>query len=432
MTLGKGAKPVTSLVERFGQKADLGPCLVGQNLNLLVLRGFSNIQTLSCLSGPDVFDEVLNDRGTQRDLIKPHATECIEYAVGSTSVDNLADPRCFPEIILNARDRGVIEVYDLKDPERLIDFSSFSDPSEIDAKVVGLRILVDELSFPIPRFNPKISRVDGNHRLSGIDVNEILAGEDDDTDVVVPFSMLVGLETDQEVKLFRDINGEHKGMDVTHLMNISTRLEGDALMNDERRRHVWYARKLMEQNMAFAGKVFLGGSKSGVKQRDGQVPPLKLNTLASAIRIQLQLAHVTRSKNLGPEAMLLLLDNYWKAVRTTFPTEWADKRNYILLQSIGLNGFAELGAALLDNAVNTKKFQLDDFLAPLRAVREAVSLARDDEEWRGVAGAGGAKRVAQALIAAATGAEADRIRIENELGIVGDRANLSALDGDGG
>jgi len=421
---------MSTLVERFGQKADLGPCLVGTNLNLLVLRGFAKLQTLSCLSGPDVFDEVLNDRGTQRELIKPHATECIEYAVGAMSVDNLADPRCFPEIILNARDRGVIEVYDLKDPERLLDFSSFSDPSEVDAKVVGVRILVDELPFPTPRFNPKISRVDGNHRLSGIDVNEVLAGEEDDSDVVVPFSMLVGLETDQEVKLFRDINGEHKGMDVTHLMNISTRLEGDALMNDDRRRHVWYARKLMEQNMAFAGKVFLGGSKSGVKQRDGQVPPLKLNTLASAIRIQIQMAHVTRSKNISPEAMLLLLDNYWKAVRETFPTEWNDKRNYILLQTIGLNGFAELGAVLLDNAVNLKRFEKNDFSAPLRAVRDAVSLERNEESWRGVAGAGGAKRVAQALIAAATGTEADRILIESKLGVAGERTNLTSLDGD--
>lgn len=423
---------MTSLIERFGRRADLGPCIVGQNLNLLVLRGFAKIETLSCLSGPDIFDEVLNDSGTQRDLIRPHATECIEYAVGSVSVDSQADPRCFPEIILNARDKGAIEVYDLKDPERLLDFSSFADPSEFDTKLVGVRVLVDELPFPTPRFNPKISRVDGNHRLSGIDIDDVLAGEDEDSEVVVPFSMLVGLETDQEVKLFRDINGEHKGMDVTHLMNISTRLEGDSLVNDERRRHVWYARKLMEQNRAFAGKVFLGGSKSGVKQRYGQVPPLKLNTLASAIRTQLQLAHVTRSKNLGPEAMLLLLDNFWKAVSETFPAEWADKRNYILLQTIGLNGFAELGAALLDNAVTTKKFTTEDFLPPLRAAREAVSLARDDEQWRGVAGAGGAKRVAQALISAATGSEADRISIESQLGVAGGRSNLSALDSDDG
>ena len=417
-----------SLTSIFGPKVDLGYCLIGQNLNLAVLRGFAPVSTLSCISGPDVFDSELNETGTQRELNRPHASECMDYAVGSASVETGTDPRAFPEVILNARDRGVVEVYDIEDSDRLLDFSSLTQVSEFDTRIVGVRVLTDALTFPIPQFNPQISRVDGNHRLSGVDIDEILAGEQVDADVSVPFCLLVGLETDQEVKLFRDINGEHKGMDVTHLMNIATRLEGDELATDEKRRHVWYARKLMESSRAFAGKVFLGGSKSGVKQRYGQVPPLKLNTLASAIRVQLQHAVLTKSRNLSPDAMLLLLDRYWSAVANTFPAEWNDKRGYILLQTIGLNGFAELGAVLLDRAINDQKFDIENFEAPLRAVRDAVSLSRDSEEWRGVAGAGGARRVAQALIAAATSADADRYAIERDLGTASAPIDLRGLD----
>ena len=416
------------LVERFGKTADLGPCVLGQNLNVLVLRGFANLQVLSCLSGPDVYDEELNEMGTQRELAKPHAVACFDYAVEAPTVNNSDDPRCFPELLLNARDRGVIEIYDVRDPDRSIDFHSLSDIGEFDSQLVGVRIRVDLLEYPTPQFNPKISRVDGNHRLSGVDIDSVLSEEDDDSNIIVPFSLLVGLDTNQEVKLFRDINGEHKGMDVTHLMNISTRLEGDTLAESDRTRHIWLARKLMAPNHAFEGMVFLGGSRAGVLQRYGRVPPLKLNTLASALRLQLNHAALTRNSGLSADALAIILNNYWSAVREVFPAEWEDKRNFILLQTIGLNGFAELGGVLVDEAFRTRKLRKEHYLAPLRAIKEKVSLARDDEQWRGVAGAGGAKRVAQALIGVASGSDVDRIAIESELGVDSGIVDLSSLD----
>src|SRR5690348_10717513 len=109
---------------RHGEFVDLGPCLVGRNLNLVVLRGFAPADVLAEISSPDVYDMVKNQFGTQRDLKKKHSQECYVYAMESTIDDADNDPRAFPEIILNIRDTSVMEVYDLADTGSLVEVTS--------------------------------------------------------------------------------------------------------------------------------------------------------------------------------------------------------------------------------------------------------------------------------------------------------------------
>ena len=71
------------IVHRHGDEIDLGRCLVGKNLNLLALRGFATLDVLAELSAPDVYDQVDNPTGTQRDLKAKHAEECFDYAIES-------------------------------------------------------------------------------------------------------------------------------------------------------------------------------------------------------------------------------------------------------------------------------------------------------------------------------------------------------------
>ena len=92
------------LVRRRGAVLDLGPCLIGENLNLLVLRGFARLDELADISAPDVFDMVANTKGTQRALKPKHASESFEYAMEALNQPPENEPRCFPEVILNARD----------------------------------------------------------------------------------------------------------------------------------------------------------------------------------------------------------------------------------------------------------------------------------------------------------------------------------------
>src|ERR1700733_3605539 len=204
---------------KFGDTADLGGCSIGRNLNLLALRGYAQLGALSIISAPDVYDQVDNPTGTQRELKEKHARECLAYALDADALPAEEYPRFFPEILLNVRDTNIIELYDTDNPSRLFDFDSFSDPGDLDSATVGVRIHLKDLKFPKPIMSPQISRVDGNHRLHGVD--EMLELEykarddeeegddegDSDSLPTVPFSMLLNLNPNQEATLFRDING---------------------------------------------------------------------------------------------------------------------------------------------------------------------------------------------------------------------------------
>jgi DGQHR domain-containing protein len=404
------------LVNHFGTTLDFGPCISGRNLNLLVFRGFANLDQLAAISAPDVYDSHTNPSGTQRELDKKHATLCFEYAESANDVLPEDDPRSFPEIILNARDRGIVEIYQVDDPEYLLDLDSFTSDPEFPGGIVGIRILVSNLVFPHPTKSPQISRVDGNHRLSGINLDELFTGELQPDRIPVSFSLYLGLDTEQEVKLFKDINGEHKGMDVTHLTNIEVRLDGDSLKMDPLRRHKWIADQMAHDGGAFEGMVFFGGSKGGAKAAHGKVPPVKLNTLASTVKLQLSKATTVMANfEEKPDVVLELLNRYWMAVRNVFAEEWADRSNFILLQTIGLSGFAQLGAILMDKGYSDRRVEQKDFELYLQAVKNEVNLSRTSDEWKGVAGAGGAKKVADVLIKAATQDNIIRTEIEKSL-----------------
>lgn len=412
----RGALMPSPLEDHFGATLDLGLALAGRNLNLLVFRGFASLEQLAAISAPDVFDPVTNVNGTQRFLDKKHADSCFKYAVGSSEAMAIVDPRAFPEIILNARDAQVVEVYQADDPDYLLDVNSFTTDAEFGNSVVGLRIRVSDLDYPHPTKNPQISRVDGNHRLSGADVESLLRGDAAET-VPVSFCLYLQLTTDQEIKLFKDINGEHVGMDVNHLVSAAIRIGGDSLREDPDKVHIWMADQLTAPGMAFADMVFYGGSKEGSKKKYGKLQPLKLNTLASTIKVQLAAANVMRSnKAFTPERQLEIVDGYWKAVREVFPDEWADKNKYILLQTIGLTGFARLGGVLIDRAIQDGSASQSAFEVYFQAIKREVDLSRGSKEWEGVAGAGGGRKVADVLLGAAT---SEAIAVEKVLKSLG-------------
>jgi len=394
------------IVARYGDSIDLGGCLVGKNLNLLVLRGFAPLDVLAEISAPDVYDMVVNRTGTQRALKRRHAEECYDYAIGALAVTADEEPRAFPEIILNVRDVNVVECFNVDDPGELFDITSFSEESEIESPYVGVRILSGSLEFPMEEKSPQISRVDGNHRLHETD--RVLddwwdSGSDDQLDQdfpVVPFTMTLGLAVLQEARLFRDINGEHEGMETAHLDALRYRItENDQLKSDPRHRPLWIAHKLTEPGKAFEGMVFFGGAQAGVRAQ-GQVPPIKINALKSAIKQQLAAAPVTNETlKDNPDQLVHLLDRFWKGVRECFPEAWQNRKDYILLQSIGLGGFAKFGGTVLDRAMDSGKIEYEEIKHHLEPVAAAVSL--DRAEYRGIAGAGGAQVIAAKLLAAA-------------------------------
>jgi DGQHR domain-containing protein len=389
--------------QRFGSEIVLGPCIVGRNIDNICLEGFCRIDELAAISSPDIFDDEVNQTGTQRDLKQAHADASFTFAAASGK-EGEENTRAFPDVILNVRDMLAVEVRSWED-ESLLDFDSHSGDDEVGAQVVKLVVDLDNIEFPKTNVGPEISRVDGNHRLDGWDRYLLTLSDGNEVEAVefptVPFMLFLNLTLPEELKIFNDFNGKHEGMETSLLLTQIVRLGSkDELVSDPARLPSWIAYELTRPPRAFNGITFIGGSKRGA-QEAGKKLRVTLSAVRSAVSVMLRNSHRLR-ETLGqqPDAILQVVDNYWIALSQTFPEAWENKRDYILLQSIGLNGFAEYGAAVIDTAGSS--IEVKDFQAVLESIKPNIRLDRAAEEYEGVAGAGGAKVVAKLLREAST------------------------------
>lgn len=410
------------LREIYGEYIDLGYCIIGRNLNVISARGYSSLITLAQISGPDVLDPILNPNGTQRELNSKHSEEALEYALTADDVDPIKEPRAFPEVTLNARDKEVLRFTLISGGE--FDFNDISEEMMPDTAIARVQVRVDALQSPVAPLNPQISRIDGNHRLSqaqviadGTEDKELLAQITESLNV--PFALYVGLEPTQERKIFSAYNGKHKGMPAAIIDNFelgsNTVYENIRTLKGAAR---WLAVELQKQGRPFYGKVHLGGSKVGAKQKFGEAPPLTNRGLATAILTTLEKCNQLtprlfpvfdpqdpaeeseqrkQERLAAANKMLSYLDLYWSAVRDAFPQAWDDKKNYILMSSIGIGGFSQLAGPVIENLVVSKgKKEYEHFRAVMDFMAREIPL--DRENYRGIAGAGGVKKVAESLI----------------------------------
>lgn len=394
------------LVNRFGEELTIANLIMGSNLNLRVVRGFASLDQLALISAPDVFDEIKNPLGTQRDPDKKHAQDALDYALESQNVSSVEAPHAFSEIILNVRDTNVIRI--LKDGLEL-DLGDINETSGqvFNCSIKILNTLIDESR----EIDPQISRVDGNHRL--LKVREYLFSLNDDDLAslpMVPFAIFVGLTPDQERSLFKDINGTQKTMNTSHLAQIRERLEGNNLLLDiiKGGRPLWISQRLLGNGGAFAGKVYKGGGKSGYKQTGLPIPPVTLASLKTAINKtlsssdQLEAIKIVKPENdeltnlvETYEARAQLINRFWLAVAKAYPEAWQDKKNYVLLQSIGLSAMSKLAGKVIDEGIRSKKATQSDFDIMLKHVASLVNLKK--ENFEGIAGESGANVVFKQL-----------------------------------
>ena len=115
------------------------PAVRAKVLGVNVYRGFAKLCDLADISQADIYDQVKNPTGTQRDLSPAHARDAYEYVKNK-------DMGFWPEIFLCSRKNAFVT------------FTPLSDESD------DIGIL--EIDVPaISKETIAISRVDGNHRL---------------------------------------------------------------------------------------------------------------------------------------------------------------------------------------------------------------------------------------------------------------------------
>lgn len=396
------------LTERFGSELVIKNVIIGGNLNLAVIRGFASLDQLAYISAPDVYNQLTNEFGTQRFPDKNHAAAVLDYALTAVGVEPQTSPRAFPEILLNARDASVVGLK-IHGSAGEVEF----DSNNLDQDVVMGDLILHTGTIDFGREkDPQISRVDGNHRLLTV-IKQV--EEDPDTEFpIVPFAMFVGLSADQERALFRDVNGEQKPMQTAHLDSIKLRLQGPGkLLQSETGVALWLARQLTLEGYPFEGQVYFGGDKKVFKEANLPVPPVAINALKGAVQTTLkdsrqidtlyenslidgEVSELTDAARLiNAKRALEMLSRYWNAVRIAFPEAWQDRSKYILMQAIGLNGFSRLGAVVIDDLIQKRTVQVENFNLIMQHVATQVSLSRDD--WEGYAGLAGAKKVFGAL-----------------------------------
>ncbi len=312
------------------------------NLDTTCYRGTAALSNLARISQADVFDQVTNPNGLQRDLSRKHAAAAYEYAAREPIE---AFPRAFPEVVLNVRDLAVVRV------ER--------------ERWNGAPVLV-EITFDLAKIerakSVKVSRVDGNHRLYYAN------GDGNDRQplsISAPFQLHLGLTREQEGALFLDINASQKGLNTSHLSVLRSKLTPADVEVAQHPERVYALRLATDELSPWNGLVHLGGSKAGSKAQ-GITRPVSFTSLASGVRRILSKSQYIHDLT-DPDAQYQLIRTYWKAVEQTWPEAWAKPSDFYVCKNIGVQALSALGGTVLDRAMasgDIEQDQIAELLAP--------------------------------------------------------------------
>ena len=328
-----------------------------KNLDTVCYRGSAPLAHLALISQTDVFDQVSNPDGLQRDLSPKHASEAYEYV--KRAAEN-GYPRAFPEVVLNVRDKRILE-------------------SKENGQELRMRFDIGDMSGA----KVYVSRVDGNHRLyyaKGDDRRAPLLSE-------VPFQIHIGLTREQERSLFVDINSNQKGLNSSHLQVMQSKLtEEEREIRDNPAR--WIARKLAEDSDSpWHGLIHMGGSKKGTRSQ-GLTRLVNFASVLGGVSKLLQKSQYIHDLS-DPQLQYIVIKNYWKAVKKVFSDEWGNYKQFLLLRNIGVWSFSFLGGSIIDRCMPKGKVAAQDFEKYLNQVRNRFDWNKDEKGERGVSGMSG-------------------------------------------
>jgi DGQHR domain-containing protein len=316
------------------------------NLDTVCYRGSAPIRELTLVSQADVFDQVTNPEGLQRDLSRKHALDAYEYVARPADPQR---PRAFPEVMLNVRDRKVVKVEQVD--------------GDLPIKLVKITIDLDKIE---KAKTVKISRFDGNHRL-------YYGNGDGNTreplDAQIPFQIHLGLTREQEGSLFLDVNSEQKGLNSSHLSVLRSKLTPDEIEFAQHPERVYALRLANDALSPWNGLVHLGGSKAGSKEQ-GTVRPVSFTALSSGVKRILSKSQYIHDLT-DPDAQYDMIRRYWQAVRQTWPEGFDKPSDYYIIKNIGVQSLSALGGTVIDRAMASGNVELDqiaELLAPTKDV----------------------------------------------------------------
>lgn len=328
-----------------------------QNLDTTCYRGAATLADLARISQADIFDQVDNPHGLQRDLNRRHAADAYAY-VAAPREPQL--PRAYPEVVLNVRDKKVLK--------REVLF---------EGNGVKLVELTFDLDMILNAKSVKVSRVDGNHRL-------VYAGGDGKDrapiELRAPFQLHIGLTRDQETNLFSTINHEQKGLNTSHLAILRSRITPEALDKPER---LFAKRLAVDAVSPWCDKVHMGGSRAGTKEA-GKYLPITFIALEHGVARTLRKSGYLAEQL--PDGQYALIRSFWQAVEAAYPEAFEHPRDYLVAKNIGVQAFSLLAATVIDRCVIAGNVEVGHMVPFLEAAKPLVDWHKDSKDVAGMSG----------------------------------------------
>lgn len=317
-----------------------------RNLDTVCYRGEARLCDLTKITQVDMFDQESNPNGIQREFSQPHALDVWEYLSREPNKDR---PRAFPEVVLNVRERKVVEIVEV-------------------GELAGLEVvqLVVDLDLLERARSAKISRLDGNHRL--------LFGNGDGKDrgaieLPAPFQLHYALTHEAETSLFVDLNAKQKKLNTSHLAWLESTITAEQQEVISHPARVYALRLSQDEASPFFGKVYMGGSKKGSKAK-GITHPLTLVALENAIKRMLRNSNALKELT-DADMTYAAIRNFWQAVAATWGEDFTHP-DTMLLRSLGINCLAQFSPHVLDRLyATTGEFDagsMGDLLTPTKTV----------------------------------------------------------------
>ena len=267
-------------------------CLRGWSAHRPVLLGFAPADLLYKLSFPDVLDED-SGQGYQRPFNDRHSQDFRRY-------------------IKEPESSTIPLTLNLRPPAE-----GNWNIAELDSGRVLLEIGADTGKI--------MTQVDCQHRL----------GHLADLPVSLPFMCFVGLSKREEMEVFSIINGKAKGLSPSLLDYHAAQLTESLA---EERPELFIALQLNGiEDSPWYRRLNLGGKPTvGLKR------VVSLRMMQKAVNEFLK-ATTVLSSNSADDALALMLD-FWSAVATVLPGEWANPRRHMLTKGIGIYALMAIAA----------------------------------------------------------------------------------------
>jgi DGQHR domain-containing protein len=183
---------------------------------------------------------------------------------------------------------------------------------------------------------PVMAQVDCQHRLGYLR----------ESPITFAFMVFLGLSVEEEMRIFRDINGKAKGLSGSLLDYTEARLGRDDL--GVAHPEIALALRLQEDaDSPWLHQLDLGGNRTSGTKRVAS-----LRTMQKAIRLFRREAQVEKT---SLEEVGRQLIDFWKAVVRVYAYQWAQPRRHLLRKGIGVYALTRLAGVLVKEARDRRR-----------------------------------------------------------------------------